>query len=62
MEGQKRDHGETVLSGDGNALRYPGDSSRAPASDTVNCHCVIERKIAKGAQTLRQPRILTVAA
>ena len=62
MEGQKRPVGETFLSGDGNALRFPGDGKTAPASDTVNCHCVVARKIKSGAAALRQQRPLRVAA
>lgn len=38
MEGQVRKIGEPFLSGDGNHLTRPGDTS-APISDWINCRC-----------------------
>jgi len=40
MRGQVRMFGELFVTGQGNLLRYPGDSS-APAEETVLCRCVI---------------------
>lgn len=40
MNGQKRPFGKPFISGDGNSLKYPGDSS-APASEVINCRCVL---------------------
>jgi DNA-binding XRE family transcriptional regulator len=54
MRGQRRPFGEPFTSGDGNALRYPSDPL-APASDTVNCKCVIERKVRKAAMVAFNP-------
>ena len=46
MHGQKRPYGKPFLSGLGNLLRYPGDSS-APASETVACGCAVTTLIKK---------------
>lgn len=40
MSGQQRKLGEVFTSGDGYALRYPGDPS-APASETAQCRCSV---------------------
>lgn len=40
MHGQERPEGQPFRSGDGNALRFPGDPL-APASDTRRCRCVL---------------------
>lgn len=42
MNGQRRGFQEPFRSGNGNALRFPGDP-RAPRSDVVNCRCVVAR-------------------
>jgi hypothetical protein len=47
MNNQKRPFGVPFLSGDGNQLRFPGDP-RGPASDTINCQCVVGREIIRG--------------
>lgn len=44
MNRQERPFGEPFVSGDGNLLRFPGDPS-APASDTIQCRCVIRRTL-----------------
>jgi hypothetical protein len=44
MDGQVRSIGEAFRSGAGNELRFPGDPN-APASDTVNCRCVVAREL-----------------
>ena len=38
MGGQLRRRGVPFRSGNGNALRYPGDP-QAPASDVIQCRC-----------------------
>lgn len=62
MEGQKRPFGQPFLSGAGNALRFPGDPL-APASDTVNCNCVVARNLNQATvqEFSSQPRRLRVA-
>lgn len=52
MNMQQQPFGTPFRSGDGNNLRYPGDPS-APASDTVQCNCVVGRTIPKN--NPRQP-------
>lgn len=42
MNGQEQSFGDPFISGQGNRLKFPGDSS-APASDTINCRCVLAR-------------------
>lgn len=44
MNGQTRPVGEAFTSGQGNSLRFPGDPD-APASDTIQCRCVITTRI-----------------
>jgi len=44
MNGQTQPFGGEFTSGNGNKLKFPGDSS-APASDTINCRCVLDRTI-----------------
>lgn len=44
MHGQERAPGESFTSGNGYALRYPGDP-RAPASERLNCLCVLQRRM-----------------
>lgn len=44
MNGQEVGFGEAFLSGNGNTLRYPGDSN-APGEDTINCRCVVTTRI-----------------
>lgn len=44
MHGQKRRPGEAFVSGNGVTLRYPGDPA-APPSETVNCLCVLQRRM-----------------
>lgn len=44
MNGQEQPFGEPFRSGNGNLLRFPGDPA-APASDTINCRCVVARTI-----------------
>ena len=44
MDGQEQPFGEPFLSGAGNTLRFPGDPL-GPASDTVNCRCVVGRAL-----------------
>ena len=44
MHQQERPFGEPFVSGNGNNLRFPGDPA-APASDTINCRCVVARDI-----------------
>lgn len=44
MNGQTRPMGQPFESGAGNLLRYPGDPE-APASETVQCRCVVATRI-----------------
>lgn len=44
MHGQVRPVGEPFSSGLGNMLRYPGDPE-APASETIQCRCVVTTRI-----------------
>lgn len=44
MNGQRRRLGEPFVTGNGYSIRYPGDS-RAPASETIQCRCVLARRI-----------------
>lgn len=46
MEGQQRPLGEPFVSGNGNALRFPGDPE-APGSETVQCRCSIATRVAR---------------
>ncbi len=50
MNGQTRPLGQPFKSGNGNALRFPGDP-QAPAADRVNCHCVVVRTLAADVRT-----------
>lgn len=50
MNNQERPFGEPFRSGAGNALRFPGDPL-GPPSDTINCRCVVGRKINQATQT-----------
>lgn len=49
MHGQQRKMGELFLSGNGNALEYPGDD-RAPASDTAQCVCAVTTRFSNAAK------------
>lgn len=40
MDGQERPFGQAFESGNGYALRYPGDPS-APRAETINCRCAV---------------------
>lgn len=44
MDHQLRRHGEAFRSGDGYALRFPGDPN-APASETASCRCRVTRRV-----------------
>jgi len=44
MNGQIRGFGEPFVSGNGNLLMHPGDTS-APASETINCRCIVTTRI-----------------
>jgi hypothetical protein len=44
MHGQKRPFDQPFVSGAGAALMYPGDL-RAPASETIQCRCVVTTRI-----------------
>lgn len=44
MDGQLRPIGEAFRSGDGYALRHPGDPN-APASETVQCRCMVVTRL-----------------
>ena len=44
MDGQQRPFGEPFISGNGNNLRHPGDIN-APASETINCRCVLSTRL-----------------
>lgn len=44
MNGQERPVGEAFVSGNGNLLNFPGDPS-APASEIIQCRCVVTTRI-----------------
>lgn len=44
MDGQEQPFGQPFTSGDGNSLRFPGDPM-GPPSDTINCRCVVARRL-----------------
>lgn len=46
MDGQKRSLSEDFISGAGYRLRYPGDLN-APASEVVNCRCIVTTTLTK---------------
>lgn len=52
MNGQTQPFGEDFVSGNGNRLRFPGDPL-GPASDTVNCRCVVARRLKRRARNRR---------
>ncbi len=52
MNGQSQPLGEPFTSGNGNSLRFPGDPL-GPASDTVNCRCVVARQLKRAARNRR---------
>ncbi len=52
MNGQKRELDETFTSGFGSSLRFPGDPL-GPRIDTVNCRCVVARKLKRSARNRR---------
>ncbi len=46
MEGQKRPLNQPFVSGDGNLLNHPGDTSHgAPGSEVINCRCRLISRI-----------------
>lgn len=49
MNGQERPLGIPFTSGAGNSLQYPGDIN-APASDTIQCRCVVSTRVERLAQ------------
>lgn len=59
MDGQERGVGEDFVSGDGNTLKFPGDPD-APASDVVNCRCMIQTRISLAGKT--PDRLIDVAS
>ena len=44
MDGQRRKEGEPFITSFGNQLQFPGDRN-APASETIQCRCVVSRII-----------------
>lgn len=44
MDGQTQPQGQPFISGNGNALQYPGDPS-APPEDVINCRCWLEPNV-----------------
>lgn len=49
MRGQRRTAGQPFRTGDGYALRYPGDRSLgAPAAEIINCRCSLTFKVDLG--------------
>ena len=44
LHGTVQPLGTDFISGDGNTLRFPGDP-RAPASETVNCRCMLATRV-----------------
>lgn len=44
LNGIQAEVGEDFISGEGNALRFPGDPN-APASETIQCRCVLTTRV-----------------
>lgn len=47
MNGQQRFMGVPFQTGAGRSIRWPGDVA-APAKETINCRCVLQRRILRG--------------
>jgi hypothetical protein len=52
MHGQRRPFGVPFVSGQGNLINHPGDSS-APLSETVSCACAVTTRIAPSIEAAR---------
>jgi hypothetical protein len=53
LDGKKAMQGDAFVTGAGNSLKYPGDPT-APASEVINCHCVLVPDVLLPGETLEE--------
>ena len=53
LDGKKAMQGDAFVTSAGNSLKYPGDPS-APASEVINCHCVLVPDVLLPGETLEE--------
>lgn len=53
LNGKKAMQGDAFVTSAGNSLKYPGDPS-APASEVINCHCVLVPGVLLPGETLEE--------
>lgn len=53
LDGKKAMQGDAFVTSAGNSLKYPGDPT-APASEVINCHCVLVPDVLLPGETLEE--------
>lgn len=53
LDGKKAMQGDAFVTSAGNSLKYPGDPA-APASEVINCHCVLVPDVLLPGETLEE--------